>query len=112
MTYWSINAVFLGLVAVLVVVSVLRRRVPHWRAVGITAVVLLIMTAIFDNIMIGVGLVAYNPDLISGVFIGIAPLEDFAYTVAAFFGLPALWHLLARNRSGEPSPEPQKSSDA
>jgi len=112
MTYWAINAIFLGLVAVLVVVAVLRRRVPHWRAVGITAVVLLIMTAIFDNIMIGVGLVAYNPDLISGVFIGIAPLEDFAYTVAALFMLPALWHLLARNRSGEQSREPQKSSDA
>ena len=112
MTYWAINAIFLGLVAVLVVAAVLRRRAPRWRAVGITAVVLLIMTAIFDNVMIGVGLVAYNPDLISGVFIGIAPLEDFAYTVAAFFGLPALWHLLARDRSDEPSPKPQKSSDA
>ena len=104
MTYWGINAIFLGLVAVLVVVAVLRRRVPLWRAVGITAVVLLIMTAIFDNVMIGVGLVAYNPDLISGVFIGIAPLEDFAYTVAAVLGLPALWHLLAGDRSGQHSP--------
>ena len=112
MTYGGINAIFLGLVAVLVVVAVLRRRAPRWRAVGITAAVLLIMTAIFDNVMIGVGLVAYNPDLISGVFIGIAPVEDFAYTVAAVLGLPALWHLLARNQSGEQGPEPQKSSDA
>lgn len=99
MTYWALNAVFLAAVVVLVVAAVVARRAPRWSAVGITAVVLIVMTAIFDNVMIGVGLVDYDPSNISGVRIGIAPIEDFAYTIAAVLGLPALWHLLPASRS-------------
>ena len=54
------------------------------------------MTAVFDNVMIGIGLVGYDRTLISGAFIGIAPLEDFAYAVAAVALLPSLWMLLGR----------------
>ena len=93
MTYWALNAIFL---AVVLVVAILARRRLRWAAVGITAAVLLVMTAVFDNIMISVGLVAYNESLISGAFIGVAPLEDFAYAIAAIVGLPSLWVLLAR----------------
>jgi lycopene cyclase domain-containing protein len=99
-TYWALNAVFLGAVALVAVAAVLRSRVPRWKALGVTAVVLLATTAVFDNVMIGIGLVDYNPDLISGAFVGIAPLEDFAYAIAAVVLLPSLWHLLG---SGGPS---------
>ena len=98
MTYWLINAVFLGIVAVVAIASLASRRSPRWRAVGLAAIPLLLMTAVFDNIMIGVGLVAYDPTLISGVFIGIAPIEDFTYAVAAVVLLPALWTLLPASR--------------
>ena len=91
MTYWALNAIFL---AIVVVLAVLARRRLSWPAVGITVAVLLVMTAVFDNIMISVGLVAYEPSLISGAFVGIAPLEDFAYALAAIVGLPSLWVLL------------------
>lgn len=105
MTYWALNAFFLGAVAVVVVLAIVRGRraderpavswtAVSWPAVGITAALLLVMTAVFDNIMIGVGLVGYDESLISGAFIGIAPLEDFAYTVAAVLLLPSLWALL------------------
>ena len=57
---------------------------------------LLVFTAIFDNVLIGLGFVSYNRSLISGVFIGRAPIEDFAYTVAAVVLLPSLWTLLTR----------------
>jgi lycopene cyclase domain-containing protein len=93
MTYWLLNAVFL---APVIVVAVLAARRVRWAAIGLTAALLLVMTAVFDNIMIGVGLVDYDPRFISGVFIGIAPLEDFAYALAAIVGLPSVWHLLAR----------------
>lgn len=95
MTYWLINAVFLGAVALLAVAAVASRRSPSWRAVGLTMIPLLLLTAVFDNIMIGVGLVGYDPQRISGAFIGIAPLEDFAYAIAAVVLLPTLWSLLA-----------------
>ena len=94
MTYWALNVVFLVPVAVLVIAGLIVRRTPRWPAVALTAAVVLVMTAIFDNVMISVGLVAYNPAAISGAFVGVAPLEDFAYAVAAVVGLPALWVLL------------------
>jgi len=99
MTYWAINAVFLAAVGVLVVAAVLARRGPRWGAVGIAALVLLVMTAVFDNVMIGIGLVDYDPARISGLRLGVAPIEDFAYTVAVLLGLPALWHLLPASRA-------------
>jgi lycopene cyclase domain-containing protein len=101
-TYWALNAVFLAVVAVVVVIAVVRRRAPRWAALGLAAAVLLLTTAVFDNVMIGIGLVDYNPALISGAFIGRAPLEDFAYAIAAVVLLPSLWHLLGRS-AGRPS---------
>ena len=68
----------------------------HWLAVAITVVVLFILTAIFDNVMIGLGLFFYEPALLLGVNIGLAPLEDFSYPLAAALLLPALWALLQR----------------
>lgn len=96
MTYTLLNVVFLGIVAVVAIAAVVARRAPRWRAVGLAAVLLLTLTAIFDNVIIGTGLVAYDDTLISGVLIGLAPIEDFAYTVAALVLLPAVWELLRR----------------
>jgi len=105
MSYWALNAVFLGAVAVVAVVAlvVARRRTrvqargrSTWvaGAIGTTLGVVLILTAIFDNVMIAIGLVGYDEAKISGAFVGIAPLEDFAYALAAVFLLPSLWVLL------------------
>ena len=96
MTYWAINAVFLAIVAGKAVWSVALvrrgRRAPiSWLAIAVTTVILLVMTAVFDNVMIGVGLVGYDLAHISGVFIGVAPIEDFAYAIAAAVLLPSLW---------------------
>jgi lycopene cyclase domain-containing protein len=98
-TYWALNAFFLGATALLVLASIVARKKPRWSAVGITMALLLVMTAVFDNVMIGVGLVGYDSSLISGAFIGIAPLEDFAYAIAAVVLLPTLWSLLGRRRA-------------
>jgi lycopene cyclase domain-containing protein len=69
---------------------------PPWLAPAISTGILLVMTAVFDNVMIGIGLVGYDRAKISGVFVGIAPLEDFAYAVAALVLLPSLWVLAGR----------------
>ena len=98
MTYTLLNIVVLAVVALVAIAAVVARRSPRWRAVGLAALLLLTMTAIFDNVIIGTGLVAYDDSLISGVRIGLAPIEDFAYTVAALVLLPAVWELLARRR--------------
>jgi lycopene cyclase domain-containing protein len=108
MTYWALNLVFLAVVAMVFVVAVVvvRRRPADARrglaaGFGFTLGILLVMTAIFDNVMIAIGLVGYDSGRISGAFVGVAPLEDFAYALAAVFLLPSLWLLLDRGgRSG------------
>ena len=105
MTYTLLNIVFLAVVALVAIAAVVARRAPRWRAVGLAAVLLLTLTAVFDNVIIGTGIVAYDDSLISGVLIGLAPIEDFAYTVAALVLLPSVWELLRRMHSrqdGEP----------
>jgi lycopene cyclase domain-containing protein len=69
---------------------------PDARAVAITAAALLVLTAIFDNVMIGAGLFHYSPEHLTGLRIGLAPLEDFAYPLAAALLLPSLWTVLGR----------------
>lgn len=95
MTYLLISLPFLALTALLVVLSA---RMPGFRKrllVSTAAfVVLFVLTAIFDNVMIAAGLFTYPEQLISGIRIGLAPIEDFAYPLCLTFGLPALGALL------------------
>ncbi len=101
MTYWMLNLPFLAVAAVVGVAAVLARRSPSWRGVGLAAIVVLILTAVFDNVLVGTGIVGYDPALISGAKIGVAPLEDFAYAIAGLILLPSLWSLLTPRKAGE-----------
>lgn len=94
MTYWMLNLPFLAATAVVGLAAVLARRSPSWRGIGLAAIVVLVLTAVFDNVLVGVGIVGYDASLISGAKIGVAPLEDFAYAIAALVLLPSLWSLL------------------
>lgn len=99
MTYWGLNACFLAIVIVVAACALRARPRGKARSLVIAGIILLVSTAIFDNIMIGIGLVGYDPRKISGAFIGIAPLEDFAYPLAAVILLPALWMLLGPRKA-------------
>lgn len=129
MTYWALNAVFLVPAAAVLVLALVRGsgrkgvtgRKGLLAALGITAAVLLALTAVFDNVMIAAGLFWYNAERISGAFIGSAPLEDFAYSLAAVLLLPALWMLLERRpkttaaestpSGAEPPPAPSPAAN-
>lgn len=95
MTYWLINIPFLVAATLVIAAAVATKRAPGARALLLAAGVMIFLTAVFDNAIIGFGLVDYDEALISGVRLGLAPVEDFAYTVAALLIIPALWHLLA-----------------
>ena len=99
MTYLLLNATFLAVVAAVALAAVLSRRAPRWRSIGLVLVVMLVLTAVFDNVMIGMGLVGYDASKISGAVIGIAPIEDFAYALAAVVLLPSLWALTGPKRA-------------
>ena len=102
MSYTLLSLVFLVISAVVLVSAVARQRSPRallrhwWLPVTIAGVMVIALTAVFDNIMIGVGLIAYDPHSISGLSIGLAPVEDFAYPLASLMLLPSLWVLLRK----------------
>lgn len=100
-TYLLLDLAFLVPVVALAVLAAVRRRTPRWRAVGLAAIALLLLTAVFDNVIVGLGIVAYDPDRILGARIGVAPVEDFAYAIAAVILLPSLWVLLPDSRAAD-----------
>lgn len=62
----------------------------------VTALVMVMLTAVFDNVMIGAGLFHYEQQHLLGPSVGLAPIEDFAYPLAAAVLLPAMWVALER----------------
>ena len=91
MTYLVLS---LALVATAAVGAWRLRSYWQPRAMTWAGLVLFAMTAVFDNIIIGTGIVAYEASKISGAKIGLAPIEDFSYTLAGLLILPGLWNLL------------------
>ncbi|WP_345474057.1 lycopene cyclase domain-containing protein [Glutamicibacter ectropisis] len=54
---------------------------------------MLLLTAVFDNLMIAAGLFDYGSHALSGVRVGLAPIEDFFYAACAVLLVPGLWWL-------------------
>ncbi|WP_462417564.1 lycopene cyclase domain-containing protein [Kytococcus sp. Marseille-QA3725] len=104
MTYLWVNLAVLGLVAVLAALAL--RGVPAARrrrtllVAGAAFAVSAVFTAVFDSLIISAGIVAYDEAHLLGLRIGTAPVEDFAYALAAMVLLPALW-VGRRHRSGK-----------
>lgn len=94
MSYLLVNLPFLAVAAGVAALTWFRGRRASRVAWALAACGVLLLTAVFDNVLVGTGIVGYDPGLISGIRIGVAPIEDFAYAVAALLLLPALWDLL------------------
>ncbi len=99
MSYLLLCLVFLAVAGITAVVALLRSRARRDGrlpvvALGIAGLALLGLTAVFDTLMITVGLFDYSDAHISGLRVALAPVEDFAYPLAAVILLPALWSLL------------------
>ena len=91
-TYLIINLIVL---AVLVPVILHHHRIPRttwWFAL----IMLIILTGIFDNLIVALMIVGYDPSKTLGIRIGVAPIEDFFYALVAMIIVPTLW-----NRGGE-----------
>jgi lycopene cyclase domain-containing protein len=91
MTYLLLTASVLA--AAMIYFFLMRSYIASKPLVSASAVMLLI-TAIFDNVIIATGIVAYDEAKISGIKIGVAPIEDFAYTVVALLVVPTLFNFL------------------
>jgi lycopene cyclase domain-containing protein len=78
MNYLGLNVYYLAiLIGFYFISGAYKKFMLHIHTFG----AMLIGTAIFDNAIIGAGLVAYDESKILGFKIGLAPIEDFAYSI-------------------------------
>lgn len=89
-TYLILNSLFI--VVVCLVLRVGKRHLT--RPVLITLLILTILTAIFDNLIIASSIVAYDPTKLLGIYVFMAPIEDFMYPLLAVVLVPTVWHML------------------
>ncbi|KQZ11287.1 hypothetical protein ASD23_04220 [Agromyces sp. Root1464] len=94
MTYLLLSAAFLLVAGIVAAAAWHRGPRGHGRAVLLSALVLVALTIAFDSIMIATGLFDYADAHISGVRVGLAPLEDLAYPIAGVLLLSGLWNLM------------------
>lgn len=86
-TYLLVNLAFL-----IMIVGLFRMRVRKPTKVWVLMLIaLLVLTAVFDSLIVGLGMVAYDPLKILGIKLGNAPIEDFFYAVLAAIIVPVLW---------------------
>lgn len=99
MTYFWLLTIFVG-VAIVAAVLLYRRPLPsRWvSSLCIAAIVLTVLTIVFDSIMIGADLFTYGERHILGPRIGLMPIEDLSYPIAAVILLPAVWMALGGER--------------
>jgi lycopene cyclase domain-containing protein len=62
----------------------------------VVALPMAILTAVFDNLIVFSGIVAYDESKLIGLKIGVVPIEDFAYTIAAILLIPIIWKAMTK----------------
>ncbi|MDO5617689.1 prenyltransferase [Kocuria sp.] len=99
MTYWELIVIFCALAAVPLAflvgsgISEIKRKVA---TVGVVLGILVVLTIIFDSLIIMAGFVEYGQSTLSGIVLWNAPIEDLSYVVAGVLLLSALWWALQR----------------
>lgn len=101
MTYLGLVSIFTAVAVVFLLVAAAARRPDRswWAATALAALVLCVLTAVFDSLMIAVDLFRFDEDALLGVYVGLAPVEDFSWPIAAVAVVSAV-DLLARPRPG------------
>ncbi|QCU77286.1 lycopene cyclase domain-containing protein [Citricoccus sp. SGAir0253] len=109
MSYLALALVFVGISAAVAAVATWRRRLGArwWAMTAATIAVLAVLTAVFDNAMVAADLFRYDASQLTGWSVGLAPVEDFAWPVAAGLLLPSAWALL-RPRDAERDGRPER----
>jgi len=95
MNYLALNVVFM-LIA-FIILNVVVRKSP-WKLIGWTLLSMVLVTLIFDNVIVALGIVDYDSNKISGLVLGLVPIEDFAYTIVSVLAVSSIWHLMTRKK--------------
>ena len=92
MTYLILNLLFL--ITLIMFLPTSFRKLP--KAWWLTLGGIVVLTAIFDPIIIYLNIVDYDPSKLLGIYFFGAPIEDFFYALYAVCIVPLVW-----NRLGE-----------
>jgi lycopene cyclase domain-containing protein len=105
MTYAGVDVLFVAMSGAVFAWAVARasHRGPFALAVAVTAVVLVVLTVVFDTVMIRADLFRYGAHALVGLRVGDAPVEDLAWPVAAALLVPSVAVLLG-SRTGARAP--------
>ena len=91
-TYFILNIIFMSVTLLILRVKLRMPSKPWW----LTLLILLIMTAVFDALIIGAGIVDYDRSKLLGLYVGNVPVEDFMYAILAVMILPTLWRRMEK----------------
>ena len=94
MNYLTLNLIFVA-ISLTALFLVPKNR---WPAYLVGLLPMLLITVVFDNVIVGSGIVAYDPNKISGLKIGMVPIEDLAYTIAAVVIVPSVWSAMINRK--------------
>ncbi len=93
-SYLVLNVLFLLTLFALLPKKLVRPPRAWW----LTLAIIVGLTAVFDPIIITLGIVAYDPTKLSGIYWFGAPVEDFFYAMYAVAVIPLLWNRLGARR--------------
>jgi lycopene cyclase domain-containing protein len=93
-TYLILNLVFIACVVALCI-RYIRKPSITWL---VTLGALLLLTLIFDNLMLWADLFRYDTSKLLGFYVGLAPIEDFFYAILAAIIVPVLWKRFAKHK--------------
>ncbi|HBO64666.1 TPA: hypothetical protein DD425_01765 [Candidatus Saccharibacteria bacterium] len=96
-TYIALNVVFVVCMLVLFLPRFKKPSITWWLTLGI----LLLLTAVFDSLIIWAGIVGYDTSKLLGIYIGFAPIEDFFYALLAVVLIPIFWKKFAPKKEGK-----------
>lgn len=111
MTYALLVAIFgAGALALLLVA---RRRLPHGTVLALLVAfaALVVLTIVFDSLMVASDLFSYGSDHISGLYLWLAPIEDLAYPAVALVVVVAAWSLVPARRHRDAPAAPDASGE-
>jgi lycopene cyclase domain-containing protein len=87
-TYLILNTVFMACIIGALHKYIAKPNTAWWVTLG----ALLVLTAIFDSVIIWAAIVGYDATKLLGIYVGYAPVEDFFYALLAAVLVPTLWH--------------------
>ena len=93
MNYSDLNLYFLGFAAI---AALILNSKYQCLTKPLVALPMLILTAVFDNLIVLSGIVAYDESKLIGLKVGVVPIEDFAYTLVAVLLVPAIWKAMKK----------------